>query len=64
MGLFSYTLFYAATKKPYVSFTGVLILGGSKELRDKITHKGNPELADFLWTALGGTVGLMVTGLR
>ncbi|NPA79734.1 MAG: hypothetical protein GXO29_01610 [Thermotogae bacterium] len=61
MGFFVYTAGYATTGKPEISLGVVVVVGGGKEAYDRFTGKGHPELADFVWTLVGGGVGYVLS---
>lgn len=48
VGLVIYSL--TALFNPLLGLTAVLLVAGAKEIYDKATGKGTPELADFIYT--------------
>lgn len=47
----------------WLSILLVAVAGAAKELFDKITGRGTPEIADFLFTLAGGLIGAGVCSL-
>lgn len=46
-----------------VGFVSALVAGAGKEAYDYFTKKGTPEIADFLYTAVGAVCFLVVSAL-
>ena len=46
-----------------VGFVSALVAGAGKEAYDYFTKKGTPEIADFLYTAVGAVCFLIVSAL-
>lgn len=49
---------------PIGGFCTALVVGALKEIYDKTTGKGTPELWDFIFTALGAFLALIDTWLH
>lgn len=46
---------------PVLFAVGIAVLVGvAKEVYDRVTKKGTPELADFLWTTAGALTWLLL----
>jgi len=41
---------------PIISLGITIVVGASKEIYDKISGKGNPEILDLVFTVLGGLI--------
>lgn len=44
---------------PIAGLTTAIIIGGLKEIYNRLTKKGTPELWDFLFTVLGAVVAFL-----
>ena len=56
-----YSLSYAGSGRGTLSFGLSVTVGIGKEVWDRTTGKGHPEVSDLLWTAMGGLVGYAIT---
>ncbi len=60
-GFFVYTAAYVGSGRGELSLGVSVGVGLGKEVWDRTTKKGRPEVSDFLWTVVGGLVGYVIT---
>lgn len=56
-----YAVSYARSGRGEVSLGASITVGVGKEVWDRTTGRGHPEISDLLWTAMGGLVGYVIT---
>lgn len=61
-GFIAFAVSYNATKDKKVSVGISASVGVLKEVWDKVSKKGNPEISDIVYTAFGGIIGYWVVG--